>query len=314
MEAPKEYRPIGSPVELDAADERVDGYLARRYPFLSRAGWQKKIKAGGLLVNDSPVKVAARLQPGDRLVMFYTHVAEPEVDRGIRILWQDGGVMAVYKPGNLPMHENGPYRKNTFAALLIESVGPEWAALHRLDRETSGIVLCSTGLTTRQQLSDDWASRKVHKEYLAIVHGSTAEDSWEVDGPIGDLVESKIRIKKWVVPDGLDALTHFHTEARSATHTLVRAFPKTGRTNQIRIHSAFSGHHLVGDKTYHPDEEVFLEYFERGNTANVQKKTGFVRLCLHATRLRFMHPETKKEVEIDSPLPEDMLDFWANLS
>lgn len=311
-EAPKEYRPIGAPVEIDAAEERVDGYLARRYPFFSRAAWQRRIREGGLLVNDTPVKVATRLQPGDRIVMYYPQLTEPEVDRGIRVLWTEGGVMAVYKPGNLPMHENGPYRKNTFAALLAEKVGSEWAALHRLDRETSGIVLCSAGLTTRQRLSDDWASRRVHKEYLAIAHGVTTHDHWDVNGPIGDLQASRIRIKKWVVPDGLEALTHFQTEARSVSHSLIRAFPKTGRTNQIRIHSAFSGHHLVGDKTYHPDEDVFLEYFAKGNTENVQQKTGFVRMCLHATRLVFVHPETGREVDIVSPLPEDMLDFWVN--
>src|SRR5690606_34289634 len=115
----------------------------------------------------------------------------------------------------------------------------------------------------REELNRMWRAGEVKKEYLAIAQGTAIEDTWSVDGPIGDLVTSQIRIKKWVVPDGQSALTHFKVEERASEHTLLRAFPVTGRTNQIRIHAAYSGLVLLGDKLFHPDENVFLTYYEQ---------------------------------------------------
>ena len=308
---PEHFRSLGPTVENEGPGDRLDLFLARKYPFLTRGGWQLRIFSGCLRVNATIVSPAHRLERGDLLTFFHPPAVEPEVDRGIFEVWREGEVMAVFKPGNLPMHENGPYRFNTFTHLVWEAFGREWSAVHRLDRETSGIVLCAATPDARKRLSADWAARKVHKEYLAIVNGLPDHDSWTESGPIGDLKESQIRIKKWVVPEGLDAETGFETLGRGVARSLLRATPKTGRTNQIRIHAAFAGHHLVGDKLYHPDENVFLEYFEGGNTANVQQRCGFHRLCLHAGKLRFTHPQSKKTVDVEVPIPQDMADLWA---
>jgi len=310
---PEHFRSLGPAIENEGLGHRLDGFLARRYPFLTRSGWQHRIFSGCLRVNGQRAFPAYRLERGDRLDFFHPPSVEPEVDRGIREIWRDGEVMAVFKPGNLPMHENGPYRKNTFTNLVWENFGREWSALHRLDRETSGIVLCAATPQARMRLSADWAARRVHKEYTAIVNGVVAQDIWTENGAIGDLKESSIRIKKWVVEGGLDAETGFVTLDRGPAHSLLRAVPKTGRTNQIRIHAAFGGHHLVGDKLYHPDENVFLDYFENGNTADVQGRAGFHRLCLHAGLLRFTHPVTRAGVEVETPMPPDMAGLWSEL-
>jgi 23S rRNA pseudouridine1911/1915/1917 synthase len=309
-----EYRSLGGPVAQDAVGQRVDDYLARQFPFLSRSGWQQRIGTHRLLVSGRMVKNATRLKLGEILSLYAPKTVEPEVDRGIRVLWQEGSVMAVFKPGNLPMHENGPYRKNTFTEIVWQELGREWSAVHRLDRETSGIVICGSTPTMRSRLACDFADRHVRKEYLAIARGCPEQQHWMADGSIGDLADSAIRIKKWVVPDGLSALTQFSVLGTAANSCLLQARPKTGRTNQIRIHAAHAGHVIFGDKTYHPDENIFLEYFADGLTANVVEKTGWPRLCLHAAALEFVHPETKKEVRIEAVMPPDMEDLWQQLN
>ena len=280
---------------------------------MSRVGWQERLAAGGLLVNGRVVKNAARLKAGDQLLLHAPKTVEPEVDRGVRMLWEEDGVMAVFKPGNLPMHENGPYRKNTFTAIVWQEIGRQWSAVHRLDRETSGIVLCGNTSPIRAQLAKDLAQRKMHKEYLAIARGVPQSSAWRSEGAIGDLVDSAIRIKKWVVPGGLSALTEFTVLDTAGDSCLLEARPKTGRTNQIRIHAAHAGHALFGDKLYHPDEAVFLEYFAHGQTSNVTARTGFPRLCLHAKALTFNHPVNGREVRVEAPLPADMAAFWTLL-
>lgn len=308
-----EYRRLGGPVHPDLAGERVDGFLARCFPFLSRAGWQRRIDDRRLLVNGRGTKPSARLKAGDVLTLHAPTSVEPEVDRGIAVLWEQAGVMAVFKPGNLPMHENGPYRKNTFTEIVWEKVGREWSAVHRLDRETSGLVLCAATSELRGRLASDLEARRIRKEYLAIARGRPRETAWRADGRIGDLVESAIRIKKWVVPGGLEAATDFAVVAQAGSGCLLRCKPLTGRTNQIRIHAAHAGHVLYGDKLYHPEEDVFLEYFEKGMTEAVVQRTGYRRLCLHAAALEFTHPGTGAQCRVESPLPPDLVDFWSSM-
>ncbi|MCX6129933.1 MAG: RluA family pseudouridine synthase [Proteobacteria bacterium] len=305
------YRPLGIAVPSEKAGARVDAYLARHFPFLSRAAWQKRLRQGELYVDGDPVDVAYRLREGQQLAMHHPPSTEPEVDRGIYPIWRKGAVMAVFKPAPLPMHENGAYRKNTFAELVKMELGPEWAAVHRLDRETSGIVLCGATHAVRQQLSLSLAERTLYKEYLGIARGQSSEQRWIETGPIGDLVSSDIRIKKWVVPDGQSAETHFQVLEQRGEHCLLRAIPKTGRTNQIRIHAAYRGLPLVGDRLFHPDEQVFLEWFVHGLTDHVVQKSGYKRCLLHAHALAFKHPEDLKVHEVRCEMPDDMRSFWG---
>jgi 23S rRNA pseudouridine1911/1915/1917 synthase len=312
------WRALGGPIEQRDVGARADVFLAKAYPFLTRSAWQRRMDEGQVLVNGRAIKGSYRLKAFDRVQFYHPNTVEPDVDRSIFVLWQSGAVMAVYKPGNLPMHENGAYRKNTFAHLLTEMVGPEWAAVHRLDRETSGIVLCGANPLVRQQLAADFEAKTIKKEYRLIVNGCPTLSGWSVDGAIGDLVNSKIRIKKWVVAGGLPAQTDFLVEQAQGHDgrgfSLLRAFPKTGRTNQIRIHAAYSGHWILGDKLYHPNEDVFLDYWEtQATTAFCVQETLFHRCCLHAAALTFDHPETRESIRVESDLPEDMRKLWHSL-
>lgn len=308
-----DFRALGACVQEPHNGLRIDWYLSHFFPFLSRSAWQKRLASGLVLVNERTAHPAYRLKSGDLLSHFSPQVQEPEVDKNVQILWEEAGVMAVFKPGRLPMHESGPYRKNTFAHVLEELVGPRWSAVHRIDRETSGILLCAVTPELRQTLAREFEYRRVHKEYLAIARGIAEKPIWDVSAPIGDLAESAIRIKKWVVPDGLSAETRFEALEVASGHTLLRALPRTGRTNQIRVHAAFSGLPLLGEKLYHPDENVFLTFFQEGNSDRVIGWAGHSRCCLHASGLWFRHPVTGKEVEVRSPMPIDMCKVWSAL-
>lgn len=310
----EDFRPLAAQILEEDIGSRLDSFLATRHPFLSRSQWQERITRGELLVKGKKSRPSRRLDANDYFHFRHPKSHEPDVDPSICPIWKSGDIMAVYKPGNLPMHENGPYRKNTFSHILSNEIGEDWAAVHRLDRETSGIVLCGRTHKVRKALALSLSQRSVEKEYHAFALGNIERDFFNERGPIGDLASSSIRIKKWITPNGLSAETAFHILDRKPGFTYIRAFPKTGRTNQIRIHAAANNLPLVGDKLYYPDEKVFEEYYQnRGNTKNIVAKTGFHRLCLHAYRIKFLHPESSQECEIFSPLPQDMTEFWNSL-
>lgn len=308
-----EFRNLGPCVPRQFEGHRVDAYLGSEYPFLTRAQWSKRIQESQVEVNGKGVRPSYRLREGD-VVRFYQPVhAEPPVDKNIFPLWKQGQLMAVYKPAHLPMHESGPYRTHTFSHLVKTFYGENWSAVHRLDRETSGIVLVSSDRDLRQKLAQMFLKGEIKKTYLAIVKGKAARDKWVERGPIGDLEDSIIRIKKWVVPHGLPSETHFELLEKKDHHSLLRAYPMTGRTNQIRIHCAFNDLPIVGDKLYHPNEQVFDHFFRtKGKDPWVTQQVGFSRLLLHAESIGFTHPETLEDILIRSEMTDEMRGFWES--
>ena len=302
---------MGGRVADEFVGHRLDSYLAFRLPFHSRSRWKQLLGDGQILLNGAQAKGSTKIKLGDELFLVPTE--EPEVNCHIEQLYHSDGVMAVYKPAPLPMHENGKYFRNTLAHLVREKFGPQWGHVHRLDLETSGIVLFGDSDSMLHSLSELFSQQKIKKEYLLIVNRVPEEDSWTVDAPIGDLVESEIRIKKWINCDGQYAETDFETLERGKRFAVLRARPKTGRTNQIRIHAAHSGHLIVGDKLYHPEERVFLSYYEGKNIEWVHEKTGFSRLCLHAASLKFLHPKNGTPINIEIPLSDDLKGLWQKI-
>ena len=301
------FMPLGRPVCEGDAGCRVDLFLAREFRFHSRAEWQHELKRGQVRIDDRTMKSSYRLRIGDELMRFHSVENEPEANTDVRILWQQGDILAAYKPSPLPMHENGPYRTKTFAHVLNEIAGPEWGAVHRLDRETSGIVLCGRTSTMRAMLSKQFADNQIEKTYLAITFGETAQTKWTENRAIGEHASSKVRIKRGINPEGQSALTNFESLLTANNRSLVLAQPKTGRTGQIRIHLAATGHHLLGDILYHPVEDVFLNWWEQGRSAFVDEHVVSSRLCLHACQLRFINPESAQSVVIECDPSED---FW----
>jgi 23S rRNA pseudouridine1911/1915/1917 synthase len=305
-----EYRGLGPPLGPEAAQQRLDRFLAAGFPFKSRGEWKQLCERGELLVNGRPARADRRLQAGDRLAVFHPLAKEPEVDARIALLAEAAGVMAVYKPGNLPMHESGLFRRKTFTAALAAEFGAEWAPVHRLDRETSGVVLCAATPALRRRLSFDFETRAVAKTYLAIVSGAVTWQELSVDQPL--FQDPAAPVPRFCCdPRGVPAQTEFRVVERAAAATLLAARPRTGRPNQIRVHAAWAGHHLLGDKIYHPDPAVYATYHREGDSPAARLLAGFPRHALHAAAIATRHPETGQSFQAESPLPSDLSALWA---
>lgn len=304
-------RNLGKPILNKDVGIRLDRYLANNFLFCTRPQWKNKIMTGLVCVNSITVKKSSYcLQRGDQVTYYYPREVEPSVNKEIKVLWEKGGIIAVYKPSDLPMHEAGVYRLNTFCNVLSELLGEQWAPIHRLDRETSGIVLCADKRVSREAMSKLFRLRDINKTYLAIVNGKPKKDLFEVNQPISSVKSQKIRSKLWVHPSGMKSLTSFEVVETRGDKTLLKVFPKTGRTHQIRIHSAYLGHPLVGDSRYHADESIYLEHIEQGLTDRVKAAIVGERLCLHATKISFLHPVCKTICDVTAKMPKEMQAIW----
>jgi 23S rRNA pseudouridine1911/1915/1917 synthase len=302
----QETRRLGTAIGCEASGLRLDEFLAEKFPFFSRTGWQREITRGVVQINGAAArKSAQRLQLGDELCRLHPLGEEPDVDMEMPILWNDGELAAVFKPAGLPMHEAGHYRRKTVAGVLPKILGPDWCPVHRLDRETSGLLLCARQPSVRAILTEMWTHREVKKTYLAVTHVSPVDDEWVVNLPIkADRFDRTNRAE--VADDGLEAITKFRTLARSSQGALLEAKPLTGRTNQIRVHLSALGMPIVGDKVYSDNARILELYRKEGNTPRVQEMAGFPRHGLHAAVLEFTHPLTEKVILLHSVLPEDL--------
>jgi 23S rRNA pseudouridine1911/1915/1917 synthase len=180
---------------------------------------------------------------------------------------------------------------------------------HRLDRETSGLLLVARDFAAASALKKAFQRRQVQKRYLALVHGAIASDELLLDqpiGPAGGVVRVRMAVRS-VDDGGLPARTAVTVLRRGAGYTLVECRPHTGRQHQIRVHLDAIGHPIVGDKLY-PDESRFLRWAEGGDAA-IAGELPLCRHALHAAGLRFAHPVTNQPVEVVSPLPQDLVAF-----
>jgi 23S rRNA pseudouridine1911/1915/1917 synthase len=239
---------------------------------------------------------------------------------GSCILYEDHRFLVIDKPANLLVHPTGPGRPDTlwdelkrFLAFEIVN-GARISFVNRLDRETSGLILVAKSSDAARQLGLMIAQHRIRKVYSAIVFGWPTEDTFVVDRPLlrqGIVRRSKIYLKQAVDPDGSPALTSFRVLNRFALRdrpfALVEAEPKTGRTHQIRVHLAYAGHPVVGDKIYGPDENCYLEFIESGWTSSLEAKLLLPRQALHASSLSFELGGT--HFRFDAPLPPDLQNF-----
>lgn len=227
--------------------------------------------------------------------------------------------IVVDKPAPLLVHPSVPGNPPTLLdgleGLLAYEIanGARLSIINRLDRETSGIVLVAKNHETARRFSMAMQEREVDKEYLALVRGWPKDETFNVDAPIlrkGEVAESPIWVKQIVHPDGAESDTAFFVEERftrldGAQFALVRAFPRTGRMHQIRVHLAFVGHPVVGDKIYGPDETCYLDFIETGWTPDLEERLILPRQALHSCKMA-----------IDghcwyAPLPEMFAEFMA---
>ena len=322
---------------VDFASEgmRLDVVVASHYALLtpaeamSRAGVQKLIDAGHVTVNGARVKSSVRVKLADHIEIHVPTVREIGLvgeDLPLAILYEDEDIIVINKAAGMVVHPAAGYDSGTLVnAILyhcpaIAGIGGERrpGIVHRLDKDTSGVMVVAKNDLAMHGLVDQFKGRTVRKEYVALVHGRLAEERGEIDRAIGRHRSDRKRMSSVrVVGKRREATTEWMIEARYsvpgsarsvALYSLIRLLPRTGRTHQIRVHLADLGHPLVGDRVYGRRPAVVRQGGLFG--AGID---GFWRHALHAEKLSFDHLRSGERLEFHAPLADDMVTLFQSL-
>ena len=295
---------------------RLDHFLAERFTYQSRTGWQSIIRGGRIAVNGIRVRASRRLHEGDVVTFDVQGIAEPEVDPSYSVVLERPGFLVVSKSGGLPVHPSGCYFRNTLLMLMKERYG-DLFVVNRLDRETSGLVVLAKDPGTAGILSGQFASRQVEKTYLAAVFGAfpagtVVKDGWLSSDP-GSAVRKKRRFTETDpgTEDSEPCSTEFTCRKTCRGFSLVECRPHTGRLHQIRATLCSCGFPLLGDKLYGPDDSIFLRFTEDAMTDADRSALVLPTQALHAWRLRFTLPDSGETVRCESAPPESMLRLFG---
>lgn len=292
---------------------RLDQFIKARIPRLSRSRIQQMIRSQETL-GAAALRPASRVRFGQQITLLRPAPEEPDVPRTFEVLYEDDALMAIAKPAGLPVHATARFHKNTLTALLRERFeGQEVPQIaHRLDRETSGLMLLGKTRQAGAALKGSFRRREVHKRYLALVQGTPPPEG-EIDLPLGPDLDSGIRVKMAVSAHGQPAQTRYVTLETRGEVSLVETWPRTGRQHQIRAHLSALGHPVVGDKLYGPDPGLFLEYIETSWTPALAARLPLPRHALHAHTATLPHPTTGEQLTLKCPLAQDLMQYWNSL-
>ena len=296
-------------------DRRIDRYLASRLPDYSRTFLQKLVKEGAVLVNGHTVKSSYDIQKGDFISVRVPVIEESKIvpeDIPIDIVYEDDYLMLINKPYDMVVHPAGRHHCGTVVNALAfhcqnlsQVNGPLKAGIvHRLDRDTSGIMLTIKSDAVHSQIAMQFEKRSVKKEYLAVVEGELMLDSDEISLPIArHIIDSqKMAVRHDI---GKEAVSIYEVVERFRGYTLVKIMPKTGRTHQIRVHMRAIGHPVVADFMYSSQESCYLS-----DLLQKEREPGELpiieRQALHAHRIEFFHPIQNKKMEFEVDMPEDI--------
>ena len=316
--------------------QRLDNVLYKRFRQWSRTIWQKRIRTGKVLVNQKQCSPSFRLFKNAIISYSFYKKEEPKVNSNVDIVYQDEDIAIISKPTNLPVHPSGAYSQNTLYNILKETkeYKGDVKLVHRLDRETSGLMIVAKNKQSASTLQIDFQNAKVKKEYLALVFGNFPKyykaEGWlfpdekspvkvkrqfsEVrpkDNFLKDL-EKKEKEKGTLRPFSLSKIEKCYTEfflksiIKEKNISLVKARLHTGRTHQIRASLCSLGFPLLGDRIYGKDSYLYLRFLNQEESAEDKKTLILERTALHAFSLQFHHPITKKEMLFESPLPQDI--------
>ena len=284
---------------------RLDKHLAGLCPYLSRSFIQKMIGEGSVRVNGRAVRAGYRLKVSDVVVMD-PQVEQPEIPEprpfDLAIVYEDAEVLVVDKPAGVPTHPGPGHGGGTLSNALLAYL-PDLAEVgdpsrpgivHRLDMDTSGLLIVAKSADAHRDLSAQFKQRTVSKMYMALVEGLVVPPEGVIEAPLGRHL--KRRKEMAVVQDGRESVTRYKTVGIFDGYTLLRVTPKTGRTHQVRVHMAAIGYPVVGDSVYGRRNNCLARHF------------------LHAAYLRFRHPISKDEIEVNSQLPLELAGFLNSLS
>ena len=318
-------------VEENIEAIRLDRYLGNRFSYYTRSKWQDLIGQGLVLVNGKRIKYTREIKKGDEIIYHLIGLKEPDIDKNIQIIYDDGDLIIVNKPANLPVIPSGKYYYNTLHTIMKENLKCNINMLNRIDRETSGCVVMSRGhelaskfCAMHSKSNSKNNSNKIKKTYIAIVENvKNIEDNFTVEGYMEEIGNPFYRryqilheISKNKNSNNFNNIesnenlkyskTKFKTVKRFGDYAIVMARLYTGRMHQIRVHLHSLGLYMVGDKIYGKyGPEVFNSFIKK----SVIPKDFFVRQALHSYKLEFNHPITNKLIKVKAPLPKDLKEF-----
>ncbi len=300
--------------EAEHAGRRADVFLCGRMKRRSRAQIQGWMAAGRVTRAGRALKPSDRVRARDEIrVRFERREDPPARFESLPIVYEDEQLLAVNKPGRLLSHPTDKIRRNSVTEILSRHLGGARPHLvHRLDRETSGLLILAKTKAAARSLTDQFATRGAQKRYLALVRGRVLWRATEADAPLARS-GGEIWVRQEVSPDGAPTLTRFKRLAVGGGASLVAAEPKTGRLHQIRAHLSWLGHPVLGDKLYQDGGSAYLK-MTRGQIAPEDLAAlGAERQMLHAWTLSLRHPRDGRLLNLRAPLPEDFLSVAQSL-
>jgi 23S rRNA pseudouridine1911/1915/1917 synthase len=315
---PSEFQTLVLDLPPSAAGMRLDQALAQALPQYSRARLQRWIRAGAVRTNGRPVRSSERVVGGEQVIVEAQFDADLSVrpeSLPLEILHQDAALLVLNKPPGLVVHPGAGNREHTLQNALLAhdpklAQVPRAGLVHRLDKDTSGVLVVARTPIAHTRLVQALAAHQVGREYLALCVGSPTGGG-RIDQPIGRHRSARTRMT--VRGDGREAVTHFRIEERFRAHTLLRVQLETGRTHQIRVHLAHIGFPVVGDPVYGGRMRALSAGGGDGAGGVNAALRDFRRQALHAQRLRLEHPVSERALSFEAPLPRDLLALLALL-
>ena len=303
-------------VPLELAGRRFDQALAEMFPEYSRSRLAEWIKAVDALLDGQPVRPRDPVRGGEAVAVnlrtrVETHSEAEAIALDVR--YQDADVLVIDKPAGLVVHPGAGNPRGTMVNALLHldpalAELPRAGIVHRLDKDTSGLMVVARSLRAHSSLIEQLSGREVHRQYLAVVVGPMIAGG-TVDAPIGRHPTDRIRQAVVKEGQGKQAVTHYRVRERFRAHTLVECRLETGRTHQIRVHMAYAKHPLIGDPLYGGS----FKLPKAATPELVEALRGFRRQALHAEKLSFRHPVSGEAVTTESPMPDDMQALLAAL-
>ena len=286
-------------IDYNNMNERIDKFVALRFPDVSRTHIQKLIAEEYILVNNGTVKSNYKLNLGDEITVQIPKAIEPEIQAEeipLDVLYEDDDIIVINKPKQMVVHPaRGHYTGTLVNALLYHCkdnlsgingiMRPE--IVHRIDMDTTGVLVVAKNDYAHNKLAEQLKVHSISRIYEAIVHNVIYEDEGTVDAKIGRHPNNRLKMEA-NVNDGKDAITHYKVLERFKNYTYIECMLETGRTHQIRVHMSSIGYPLLGDTIYGPSKSPF-------------HLTG---QTLHARLLGFVHPRTSQYMEFSAPRPE----------
>jgi len=320
---PLSETPLEFEVKPRTEGKRLDAYLASRFTDYSRRVIQKVIDAEAVLVNGRAVKASYRVRPGDMVSIRLPDLPDttPQAENiPIAVVYEDEFLTVVNKPAGMVTHP----AKGNWQGTLVNALQYHYDTLstlaganrpgivHRLDRDTTGLLVVVKDELTHRRLAVQFELREVQKEYLALVYGAPERHSDYIEQPIGFNPTCREKMASRAASEGgRDAVTFYEVVERFRGLALVLCKPQSGRTHQIRVHLTHIGHPIVADKLYSGRDRLMLSDLLNSArpgspAATADDVTLIDRQALHAHRLRFRHPMTERELNLTAPVPADM--------